>query len=141
MHPHLVICQKFLYTLFTLCRCLSCAQRSSRSILCKRRNKASLDRTVTDNSPIMKHRKALRERHSKTRMHTCPADTVCFAPFAKATNMFVAGSTQAVLWVRFYYHHYHFITILKFLTYLHLTYFTSPFVNILHTVCIGNHHK
>ena len=92
---------------FPLCSCLSHAQRSGRSIIAKRRNKTSSDSTQMNDVPIMKHRRALRKRHSNKKNVHLSCQYCIFCPICKGNNFFVVGSTQALLWVSFHYHHYH----------------------------------
>ena len=95
MHPYVVTCYKFplhsfvfLSFLFLLSvdachmhrdqvdpsyakECLSYAQRSSRSISCKRRNKTLYDSAWTDDSSVRKHRRALRHSNKKNVHLSC----------------------------------------------------------------------
>ena len=81
----------YLLILYWYSRCYSCTERSNRSKLCKReqicmpQNAQDWEGTVI-NRPWMFH-----------------AETVYFALFVKATKFFVAGSTQTILMVYFYY--------------------------------------
>ena len=52
-------------SLFTLCRCMSCKQRSSRSTLCRKNVSTFCDSAKSEDGPILKHRKWLRKMHSK----------------------------------------------------------------------------
>ena len=47
--------------------------------------------------------RTLRKRHSNKKLYSCPANAAPFALFAKATNLFVAGSTQALPWISIHY--------------------------------------
>ena len=69
------------------------------------------------------------------KQYSCPANTAPFALFAMATNLFVVGTTTTQLWVSF-----HYLNIFP-MCYTFLPQFRSPFVDLLHTVCVGANNK
>ena len=141
MHPHVVICHKFplypfIFISFSFLLSVDASQMHRDQVdpsHAKKRKKTLYNSTQTDDGSIRKHRRTL--RHSKKNVHLSCQYCV-FCPVCKG-NKFLCHGFYTNCTIGMFplplLPYYHII-----LTYIHLRYFTWPFVNILHTVCIGN---
>ena len=99
MHHHLAICYIFQYTLPFLPSADACHMHRDHEDPCyaeeASKHPLRVPGLMTACYQTQKHQKLL---------YSCPADTAPFTQFAKATNLFVPGSTQALQWVNFHYY-------------------------------------